>query len=671
MPNRLADSTSPYLRQHEDNPVDWYEWGEEAFAEARRRDVPVLLSVGYSACHWCHVMAHESFEDGATAAQMNADYVNVKVDREERPDVDAVYMSAVQATTGHGGWPMTVWLDHDGRPFYAGTYFPKGDMPGRPGFRRVLAAVTEAWLQRRDQIGEQAEKIRQAISRTLPPASDLGDESTLQAAHDRLAQAYDPVNGGFGGAPKFPQQPVLDFLIHAADRPWAPQARSMVRQTLLKMARGGIHDHVGGGFARYAVDSVWLVPHFEKMLYDNAQLARLYLRGWQVCGIDEFRRVAERTLEYLMRDLSHPDGGFFAAEDADSEGVEGKFSVWSRDEFLAVVGPDHGPVAADVFGVTDEGNFEGSNILHLAATPGEVAERHGIAPDRVAAAHAAAVDALLEARSRRVRPGLDHKVIASWNGMAIRAFAEAGAILERDDLLERARRCARFVGDHLTRDGRLLRSWSEGMASIPGFLEDYGAVATGLFTLYAATGETEWYEQAMRLTRAIPELFSDPAGGFFTTGADADPLVTRPKDQMDNPHPSGNSMAAEALLLASLYTGDQELRRLAERTVMAGGLLIDQHPSAAGHLLGVFQALVEGPTEVAIVGDGRALERVVWSAPRPGLALAVDRSGSSAGTVPLLAGRFTGESLAYVCHDFVCDAPVADPQLLARQLTRR
>ena len=672
MPNRLAESTSPYLRQHQDNPVDWHEWGEEAFAEARSRDVPILLSVGYSACHWCHVMAHESFEDETTAAQMNDGFVNVKVDREERPDIDAVYMAAVQATTGHGGWPMTVWLDHDGRPFYAGTYFPKSDMPGRPGFRRVLAGVSDAWSGRRDQLEEQAEKIRQAISRTLPPAESLPPASALAAAHDRLASEYDQVNGGFGRAPKFPQQSVLDFLVNAADRPWAPRARAMLRQTLLKMARGGIHDHIGGGFARYSVDSVWLVPHFEKMLYDNATLARIYLRGWQICDADEFRLVAERILEYLARDLSHPDGGFFAAEDADSEGEEGRFYVWSLEEFLSVVGPDDGPLVADLFGATAEGNFEGSNILHLAATPGEVADRHGVDVDRVAAARSAAVDALFAARSARIRPGLDHKVIASWNGMALRAFAEAGAITEREDLLDRARACARFIHTRLTReDGRLLRSWSEGHASTPAFLEDYGAVATGLFALYAATGETEWYTRAIATTRAIPELFGDPAGGFFTTGRDADPLVTRPKDQMDNPHPSGNSMAAEALLLASRYEGDHDLRVLAERTVTAGGLLIERHPSAAGHLLTVLTGLTEGPSEVAIVGDDtRPLERVVWSSPRPGLVLAVDRDGSGQGTVPLLAGRAGGETNAYVCHDFVCDVPVNDPALLARRLVR-
>jgi uncharacterized protein YyaL (SSP411 family) len=669
MPNRLADSTSPYLRQHQENPVDWYEWGDEAFQEARRRDVPVLLSVGYSACHWCHVMAHESFEDDDTAEQMNRDFVNIKVDREERPDVDAIYMSAVQATTGHGGWPMTVWLDHQGRPFYAGTYFPKGDMPGRPSFRRVLASVTDAWDERRDQIHQQAERIRAAIDRTLPPADQLPDASALAGAHDSFRQSFDPANGGFGGAPKFPQEPALDFLVHAAGRAWAAQAKDILHTTLTKMAAGGIHDHVGGGFARYAVDSIWLVPHFEKMLYNNAELARIYLRGWQVCDEPAFKQVAERTLEYLMRDLSHPDGGFFAAEDADSEGVEGKFYVWSIEELLETVGHDDGPLIADLFGVTTAGDFEGSNILHLAASPEEIAERHGTTIEAVREAHGRAVDALLERRSLRVRPGLDHKVVASWNGMALKAFAEAGAVLQRPDLLDRARECARFVRDNMVRaDGRLLRSWSEGKATVPGFLEDYGAMATGLFALYAATGETDWYHEAARLTRAIPELFADPDGGFFTTGSDMPALITRPKDQMDNPHPGGNSLAAEALLLLSLYEGDAELRAAAEREVISSGLLLEQHPSAVGRMLVVLQGLVEGPREIAIVGpDTGALEAEYWSRPRAGTVLAVDRDGPD-GTVPLLAHRWTGENLAYVCRDFVCAAPVSDPEAFATQL---
>ncbi len=670
MANRLASATSPYLLQHADNPVDWYEWEPEAFAAARARDVPILLSVGYSACHWCHVMAHESFEDDDTAALMNEHFVNVKVDREERPDVDAIYMSAVQAMTGHGGWPMTVWLDHEGRPFYAGTYFPKTDMPGRPSFRRVLASVTEAWNERRDQIHEQAERIRHAIDRTLPPAERMPDETALAGAHDAFLQSFDPINGGFGGAPKFPQEPALDFLLHAAGKPWAPRAEDIVRTTLTKMAAGGIHDHVGGGFARYAVDSIWLVPHFEKMLYNNAELARLYLRGWQVCGEPGFRRVAERTLDYMMRDLSHPDGGFYAAEDADSEGVEGKFYVWSVEELLEAAGHDDGPIVADLFGVTSEGNFEGASILHLAASAEDVAERHGVSTDEVRVAHARAVDALLERRTMRIRPGLDHKVVTSWNGMALKTFAEAGAVLHREDLLERARACARFVKSNLVReDGRLLRSWSEGVASVPGFLEDYGAMATGLFDLYAATGEVEWYAEAARLTRAIPELFGDPEGGFFTTGSDMPGLVTRPKDQMDNPHPGGNSLAAEALLLLSLYEGDADLRAAAEREVISSGLLIEQHPSAVGRMLVVLMGLVEGPKEVAIAGaDVAGLEREYWSKPRAGTVLAVDRDGTGADTVPLLANRWTGENLAYVCRDFVCSAPVSDPEALAAQL---
>ncbi|MGH8875438.1 MAG: thioredoxin domain-containing protein, partial [Acidimicrobiia bacterium] len=469
MPNRLADATSPYLLQHADNPVDWYPWGEEAFTKARVEDKPVLLSVGYSSCHWCHVMAHESFEDPETALVMNELFVSIKVDREERPDVDSVYMEVVQAATGRGGWPMTIWLTPDGRPFYAGTYFPPEDRHGMPSFRRVMAAVAEAWAERREGISEQADRLTEAISQSLPPADHLPGPEALSEAYRALEREYDPVNGGFGGAPKFPQQPVLDFLLRIHAAPWAPQAGRMVARTLLNMARGGIHDHLGGGFSRYSVDSGWLVPHFEKMLYDNAQLARLYLWGWRELGVEEFRGVAIATIEYLVRDLVHPDGGFFAAEDADSEGVEGKFYVWSREEFLETAGPEDGPVAAAFYGVTAEGNFEGATILHQARTLDEVAEQAQMSNGETAAAIERASRRLLAARSVRVRPGLDDKVVASWNGLTIRALAEAGAALDEPRYLEAARRCARFVLEELVDgQGRLLRSWPIGRAGVPG-----------------------------------------------------------------------------------------------------------------------------------------------------------------------------------------------------------
>ncbi|MDP8955525.1 MAG: thioredoxin domain-containing protein, partial [Actinomycetota bacterium] len=545
MPNRLSSSTSPYLLQHADNPVDWYEWGPEAFAEARRTDRPLLVSIGYSSCHWCHVMAHESFEDPDTAEVMNRLFVNVKVDREERPDVDSIYMEATQAMRGQGGWPLTVWITPEAEPFYVGTYFPSEDRHGMPSFRRVMAAVTEAWDERRSEITEQAGRITEAISRTLPPAPDLGSEQTLIDAYRSLESSFDPTNGGFGAAPKFPQAPVLDFLLHVSSEPWAPQAAWMLQTTLQSMARGGIYDQLGGGFARYSVDASWLVPHFEKMLYDNAQLARIYLRAWQVTGDDDFRRVTVETLHYLLADLGQPDGGIFAAEDADSEGVEGKFYVWSADEFRRVVGAENADVAAAAFGVSDAGNFEGKNILWRASPPEAVAERFDMQVSDVRGAVERAAERLRTHRENRVRPGLDDKVVAAWNGLALRSLAEAGAVLGDERYLEAARRIAWFIEDRLMVDGRLMRSWSKNKTSVAGFLEDYAAVSVGLFSLYQATGEVKWFEAARRLVENMVETFSDPEGGaFFTTGEDTEGLIKRPRDQFDNPSPSGNSLAA-------------------------------------------------------------------------------------------------------------------------------
>ncbi|MFW2338662.1 MAG: thioredoxin domain-containing protein, partial [Acidimicrobiia bacterium] len=464
MPNRLANETSPYLRQHMDNPVDWYPWGPEAFEAAKRADKPILLSVGYSACHWCHVMAHESFEDPETAALMNDLFINVKVDREERPDVDSIYMTAVQATTGRGGWPMTVWLTPEAKPFFAGTYFPPQDRHGMPSFRRVMDSVSEAWNQRRDGIEQQADHLVSAITRDLPSSPSIPSSGALASAYRRLESTFDPVHGGFGGAPKFPQQPVIEFLLRAAGEDWAPGAENMARVTLQKMMDGGIRDHIGGGFARYSVDERWEIPHFEKMLYDNAQLARLYLRGWQVTGVDSFKETAVETLEYLIRDLRHADGGFFSAEDADSEGVEGKFYVWDLEELLETTG-SAGEAAAAVFGVTKEGNFEGMNHLQQVVSLEEVAARFDTPVASVANDLEEAKAKLLVRRSERVRPGLDDKVVTAWNGLALRAFAEAGVVLGEEQYLEHARRNAEFILRNLqTPDGRLLRSWGQGTA---------------------------------------------------------------------------------------------------------------------------------------------------------------------------------------------------------------
>ena len=668
MANRLSASTSPYLLQHADNPVDWFEWGDEATSEAKRRDLPILVSVGYSACHWCHVMAHESFEDAATASEMNQLFVNVKVDREERPDVDSVYMEAVHAMTGQGGWPMTVWLTPEGEPFFAGTYFPKTDRPGLPSFRRVMAAVSDAWSNRRAEVTEQAAKITAALAAELPEAINAPDAATLGKAYIALTGHFDQVNGGFGSAPKFPQAPTLEFLLRAWEQPWAPEARRMLRQTLVNMQRGGIHDHLGGGFARYSVDERWLVPHFEKMLYDNAQLAHIYL--WAGIEFQEpgFLRTARRTLDYLLTDLAQEEGGIFSAEDADSEGEEGRFYVWERDEFMAVAG-DTGELAAGYFGVTESGNFEGRNILNIDRSLTELAERFERSADEVEASIEAARLALFEHRRRRVRPGLDDKVVAAWNGLAIRALAEAGAALPDPGYLEAGRRAARFVLDRMSRpDGGLSRSWAKGRASeVAGFLDDYGSMGIGLLTLYAATGETEWFEAASRLIRQIPERFGDEDGGLFSSEPGS--LIKRPRDLMDNPAPSGTSVAAEATLLLALYTGDHTLTAAAEGYLRTVGFLMDRHPSAIGQSLAIQTSLLRGTRELAVVGN-RAMEMaaVFWARYRPHIVLATS-TGVANTSIPLLEGRGSGsQTLAYLCTGFACLAPVDTVESLSSLL---
>ncbi len=654
MTNRLAASASPYLLQHQNNPVDWYEWGADAFTEAAASDRPILLSVGYSACHWCHVMAHESFEDDDTAAYMNEHFVNVKVDREERPDVDSVYMEAVQAMTGRGGWPMTVWLTPDGAPFYAGTYFPKDERYGMPSFRSVMAGVSDAWEHRKGELIEQASRLTEAVSQDLPPAGEPPDAETLEVAYARLLSEFDDVEGGFGGAPKFPQQPVIEFLLRVQNEDWAPRAADMVRLTLGAMADGGIHDQIGGGFARYSVDAHWLVPHFEKMLYDNAQLARLYL--WAGVEMEEprFIEVARSTLDYMLRDLHHPDGGFYSAEDADSEGVEGKFYVWSRQELDAVLGSD-ADTAAAFFGVSADGNFEGTNVLHRPTDEGWSPEIE------------AARLLLLDERAARVRPGLDDKVVAAWNGLGLRAFAEAGAALGERRYLDAAIECAVFIADHLIVGDTLMRSWRDGRTSVPGFLDDYAAVALGMFALFSATADDRWYDIGSRLTVVLAERFTDPGGGFFDTASDAEKLIKRPKSQADNPLPSGNGLAAEALLTLSGYTGDLELRDQAIDTLASAGLLMDRYPSMVGHHLAVSYSSGR-MRELAVVGPKWAeLAAPYWMRFRPGIVLAPSPTGE--GPISVFAHRVSsGETLAYLCEQQLCKLPTGDAAELAAQL---
>ncbi|MDH3607304.1 MAG: thioredoxin domain-containing protein, partial [Acidimicrobiia bacterium] len=630
MPNRLSSTTSPYLLQHQDNPVDWFPWSEEAFQTATDLDKPVLLSVGYSACHWCHVMAHESFEDPATAKIMNDLFVNVKVDREERPDVDAIYMSAVQAMNGQGGWPMTVFMTPGGKPFFAGTYFPKESRGGLPSFQQVLASVAEAWETRRDDIEAQSERLVEAVASHIAPGDEAVSVAQLTSAYQQLVGAVDGQHGGFGGAPKFPQVPGLEFLLRVNQEPWAPDAGTSLTLTLDRMAAGGIYDHLGGGFARYATDRIWLVPHFEKMLYDNALLARLYLRAGQELNRPDYFRVARETLDYMLGDLGLPGGGLASAEDADSEGVEGKFYVFDHDQFAEIVGAEVAAPVGEVLGVTAAGNFEGSNILHAARPLEEVASEHGVAAEWLSAAVAEAKAKLLAARNQRIRPGLDDKVVTAWNGLALRALAEAGAVLGEPRYLKAGRANARFVLDKLRRsDGRLLRSFRAGQAHVPGFLEDYGAYAVGLLSLYQATGEEEWWTAGLALIGDMQQLFWD-GDQFFSTAHDTDALITRPQDLMDNPSPSGNSLAAEALLMAALYTGDPQLFDRAEAALRAGAQLADQYPSAVGHLLAVAHSWHGPPKEVAIVGsESGPLVEAFWSRYRPDSVLAMSASTDS------------------------------------------
>jgi uncharacterized protein YyaL (SSP411 family) len=614
-------------------------------------------------------MAHESFEDQDTAGEMNQNFVNIKVDREERPDVDSTYMEAVRAMSGHGGWPMTVFLTPDRQPFFAGTYFPRQDRAGIPSFRRVMAAIAEAWQQRRDEVTEQAGRVLEAISNPIPGAAELPPPESLSSAYQALTETFDRVRGGFGRAPKFPQEPALEFLLRTWGEPWAAEAAVIVQRTLAAMAGGGIHDQLGGGFARYTVDEGWLIPHFEKMAYDNAQLARLYLWAGIEFGHEGFLDVARSTLDYLLTDLRHPQGGFYSAEDADSEGMEGKFYLWDYHEFMEVAG-DSADLAARHFGVTPEGNFEGRNILFLAVPLAEAAADHGLSREEAESRIAGVKTNLLQRRRQRVRPGLDDKVLAAWNGLAIRALAEAGAALAEPRYLEAAAAAADFVlGRVRTPEGRLARSWAKDRpSSVGGFLDDYAAMGVGLLSLYAATGEIGHFEAGAELIRSLSR-FADPRGGFFTSESGGG-LPKRPKDLFDNPLPSGTSLAAEGLLWLSLYTGEADLRQSAADTLRSLGTVMDRYPTGAMHALSVLHSLHRGTHELAVTGERHQdLARVYWQRFRPHIVLA--SAPTEEKRLPLLEGRFIpGSTRAYLCSGFTCLAPVEEAGALAESLSR-
>ncbi|PWI17716.1 hypothetical protein DI272_28810 [Streptomyces sp. Act143] len=676
MPNRLAQETSPYLLQHADNPVDWWPWSGEAFEEARKSGKPVLLSVGYSSCHWCHVMAHESFEDQETADYLNAHFVSVKVDREERPDVDAVYMEAVQAATGQGGWPMTVFLTPDAEPFYFGTYFPPAPRHGMPSFRQVLEGVRSAWADRRDEVADVAGKIvRDLAGREISygDAQAPGEEELAQALLG-LTREYDAQRGGFGGAPKFPPSMVVEFLLRHHARTGSEGALQMARDTCERMARGGIYDQLGGGFARYSVDREWVVPHFEKMLYDNALLCRVYAHLWRATGSELARRVALETADFMVRELRTAEGGFASALDADSDDgsgkhVEGAYYVWTPEQLAAVLGDD-ADLAAQYFGVTEEGTFEeGASVLQLPQQEGVFdAEKVESVRRR-----------LLAARAARPAPGRDDKVVAAWNGLAIAALAETGAYFDRPDLVEAAVAAADLlVRLHLDEQARLARTSKDGQVGAnAGVLEDYADVAEGFLALTSVTGEGVWLEFAGFLLDHVLARFVDAeSGALFDTAADAERLIRRPQDPTDNAVPSGWTAAAGALLSYAALTGAEPHRTAAERALGVVKALGPRVPRFIGWGLAVAEALLDGPREVAVVGPAlddpatKALHRTALLGTAPGAVVAVGVPGSS--ELPLLADRplVGGEPTAYVCRNFTCDAPTTEIERLRSSLNR-
>jgi uncharacterized protein len=649
MPNRLINETSPYLLQHAHNPVDWYPWGEEALERAKREDRPILLSIGYSACHWCHVMEHESFENASIAQLMNSNFINIKVDREERPDIDQIYMNAVQMMTGSGGWPLTVFLLPNGQPFFGGTYFPPDDRYGRPGFRRVLDTMSHVYKTQRNDVLNNAQQVSEQLSQqTFKSAGDSVDIAVLNAAAGVLASAFDSGYGGFGRAPKFPPAMSIDFLLRYQHRTGDERALHMATLTLDRMAYGGLYDQVGGGFHRYSTDDRWLVPHFEKMLYDNALLARAYLDAYRVTGSRLYKRITEETLDFVLREMRDAGGAFYSTQDADSEGVEGKFYVWSLQEFRDVVGSDAAELA-DYFNVTEPGNFEGHNILNVPQP------REGL-ESRWETARAK----LFAAREKRVKPGRDEKVLTDWNGLMLRAFAEAASYLGRDDYRAAAEANATFILTTLWDGSRLLHNFKDGRARFNGYVDDYANLADGLFALYELTFDTRWLDQAVRIADRMIELFWDSEdGGFYFTSTNHESLITRTKDFFDNATPSGNSVAADVLLRMAAVLDRKDYRDKAERILTKLSNLMRQYPTGFGRALAAADFYVGPSKEIAIVGNPDAFLATIRKRYLP---RAVVAAGS--GThIALLRDRpmVDGKPTVYVCENFSCKQPVTDP----------
>jgi uncharacterized protein YyaL (SSP411 family) len=658
--NRLINETSPYLLQHAHNPVDWYPWGEEAFEKARAEDKPVLVSIGYSACHWCHVMEHESFEDQAVAAVQNERFVNIKVDMEERPDVDQIYMNFVQITTGRGGWPMNVFLTPDKRPFFGGTYFPPAPRYGMPSWTQILMSISEAYNTRRDELEDSANEIVTQLKKmsTVEPASGTLEREMLNSAFRSFERTFDTVNGGFGGAPKFPQAMSLEFLLRYHHATGDERALALVTHTLDKMAMGGIYDQLGGGFHRYSVDAIWLVPHFEKMLYDNAQLVRVYLHAFQVTGNEFYKTIAVETLEYIKREMLDPSGAFYSTQDADSEGEEGKFFVWTPEEIAEVVGDDAGAFN-NFYDVTPAGNFEGKNILNIET---DIDKRESFADAR---------RKLFEHREKRIKPHRDEKILTAWNGLMLAAFADAAGVLDNPEYLDIAKQNAAFVSRELTRDGRLLRTWKEGRAKLNGYVEDYANVADALLVLYQVSGDAAYLSEAKGLADTmITEFWDEENGGFFFTSHDHEELVVRNKDFYDNATPSGNSVAADVLLRLAKLTGDNKYERFAVAVLRLAASQIRRHPQGFGRALSALSFHLEPTKEIAIVGPRGELARTVLGTYLPHAVVAI--ADGPNGELPLLERRdvVDGVETAYVCENFVCQRPVTLSEDLKSELSK-
>ena len=676
--NHLADETSPYLLQHAHNPVEWYPWGDEAFEKAKGEDKPILLSIGYSACHWCHVMAHESFEDEAIAALMNENFVNVKVDREERPDLDQIYMNAVQMMTHHGGWPMTVFLTPEGVPFYGGTYFPPKDRYNMAGFPRVLISVAEAYRERREDINETSAALLKELQRLSETSrkGDVLDNALLDGAYVGAIRNYDTVNGGFGGAPKFPPAMTLEFLLRAYARSRKEDALKMVQFTCRQMADGGIYDQLGGGFHRYATDARWLVPHFEKMLYDNALLSRLYLHTYQISGSQEDRAVVEGILNYVIREMTDTSGGFYSTQDADSEGHEGKFFVWTIDEIKSVLAEDDARIFIAFFNVTEAGNFEGKNILNVTKSLDEVAVSLKRPVAEVRESIERSRQKLFKLRETRVKPDRDDKILTAWNGLMMASFAEAGVILSEPRFTEVARRNADFILTKLVSDRQLLRVYKDGRARLNGYLEDYAFLSEALLTLYETTGEERWLNEALTIVDTmVREFWDEDGGGFYFTGKSHEALIVRTKDYYDNATPSGNSVAALVLLRLAVLMDNERYRSLAVAVLREISEPMKMHPTAFGYALAAVDFLLGKPKEIAIVdGTGTAALEFInetWKKYLPNKVIATlhDETSSSL-SIPLLKERkpLDGQTTAYVCENYTCRQPVTSVAEFSAQL---